>query len=205
MRKVIFVPIRCLINMVRALNKKIDKLYCQILFIASGVNFHDFTTVGVPHLTIVKKGHFFIGKHFEMINTTKGNPIGRTQRCSFFVDKGATIRIGDRVGISSAAFFAQTSIIIGNDVKIGGGVCIYDTDFHSVNPELRKDRVKDRQNQKMLPVEIKDNAFIGAHSTILKGSIIGKNSVIGACSVVTKSVPDNEIWAGNPAHFIRVV
>ena len=50
---------------------------------------------------------------------------------------------------------------------------------------------------------IKDNAFIGAHSIILKGVTIGENSIIGAGSVVTKSVPDNQIWAGNPARFIR--
>ena len=53
------------------------------------------------------------------------------------------------------------------------------------------------------PVIIKDGAFIGADGIILKGVTIGKKSVIGAGSVVTKSVPDGEIWAGNPAKFIR--
>ena len=52
---------------------------------------------------------------------------------------------------------------------------------------------------------IKDHAFIGAHAIILKGVTIGEGSVIGAGSVVTKSVPDGEIWAGNPAVFIRKV
>ena len=46
-------------------------------------------------------------------------------------------------------------------------------------------------------------AFIGAHSIVLKGVTIGKHSVIGAGSVVTKNIPDNEVWAGNPARFIR--
>ena len=50
---------------------------------------------------------------------------------------------------------------------------------------------------------IEDNVFIGAHSTILKGVTIGQNSIIGACSVVTKNIPPNEIWAGNPAKFIK--
>jgi acetyltransferase-like isoleucine patch superfamily enzyme len=54
-------------------------------------------------------------------------------------------------------------------------------------------------------VIIEDNVFIGAHSTILKGVTIGVNSVIGACSVVTKDIPANQIWAGNPARFIRAL
>ena len=53
------------------------------------------------------------------------------------------------------------------------------------------------------PVLIRQGAFIGAHSIILKGVTIGRHSVIGAGSVVTHDVPDNEIWAGNPAVFVR--
>ena len=45
--------------------------------------------------------------------------------------------------------------------------------------------------------------FIGAHSTILKVVTIGENSIIGAGSVISKSIPANEIWAGNPVKFIK--
>ena len=53
------------------------------------------------------------------------------------------------------------------------------------------------------PVIIENSVFIGAQSIILKGVTIGKNSIIGAGSVVTKNVPANQIWAGNPARFIK--
>lgn len=52
-------------------------------------------------------------------------------------------------------------------------------------------------------VFIGDYSFIGAHSIICKPCRIGKNVIVGAGSVVTKDIPDNEIWAGNPARFIK--
>jgi acetyltransferase-like isoleucine patch superfamily enzyme len=138
-----------------------------------------------------------------MNNGNMGNPIGRPQKCIFFVDRGATLTIGENVGISSTAIVAHQQIAIGNNVKIGGGVCIYDTDFHSLNPESRKHKETDKPQTRNKPVVIGDNVFIGAHSTLLKGVSIGENVIIGACSVVTKSIPPNEIWAGNPAVFIK--
>lgn len=50
---------------------------------------------------------------------------------------------------------------------------------------------------------INDNVFIGARCIILKGVTIGSKSIIGAGSVVTKNIPEGEIWAGNPAKFIK--
>jgi acetyltransferase-like isoleucine patch superfamily enzyme len=89
-------------------------------------------------------------------------------------------------------------------VKIGGGVKIYDTDFHFPDAGIRSGN-RDLPHKATAAVVVKDNAFIGAFSIILKGVTIGENSIIGAGSVVTKSVPDNQIWAGNPAKFIREV
>lgn len=50
---------------------------------------------------------------------------------------------------------------------------------------------------------IKENAFIGCNVIICNAVTIGRNSVVGAGSIVTKDIPDNEVWAGNPARFIR--
>lgn len=95
----------------------------------------------------------------------------------------------------------MANIKILNNVKIGG-TCIYTSDFHSLNAEIRRSK-EDLQQRKTAPVTIGNDVFIGAHCIILKGVSIGDNSIIGAGSVVTKSIPSGEIWAGNPAHFIK--
>ena len=53
-------------------------------------------------------------------------------------------------------------------------------------------------------VHIKRHAWIGARTIICQGVTIGENAVVGAGSVVTKDIPNNEVWAGNPARFIKM-
>jgi acetyltransferase-like isoleucine patch superfamily enzyme len=182
-----------------------SKLMTHIIFLGLNVRYKDFITSGIPYVSVASGGDFEIGAAFQMNNSLRSNPIGRAQRCIFFVDSGAKLKIGNNVGMSQAALVCHTGITIGNDVKIGAGVCIYDSDFHSLDPEIRRNSQLDLKNKIKAPVVIKDNVFIGAHSTILKGVSIGENAVIGACSVVTKNVPDNEIWGGNPARLIKRV
>ena len=47
------------------------------------------------------------------------------------------------------------------------------------------------------------NTYIGCNSIVCKPVTIGENTIIGAGSVITKDIPSNEVWAGNPAHFIK--
>ncbi|MBF6598630.1 MAG: acyltransferase [Fermentimonas sp.] len=187
----------------RYFKSKINFILSIIILKGNNVDFKKINTNGVPFVSVAPKGKCIIGNNFSMNNNLRGNPIGRVQRCILFVDNNAKLIIGDNVGISSTTLFSAISIKIGNNVKIGGGVCIYDTDFHSLNPEIRKLKEFDSTNTMRKPVIIGNNVFIGAHTTILKGVSVGNNSIIGACSVVTRSIPENEIWAGNPAHYIR--
>lgn len=188
-----------------ALSGWFELLYCKFLFYIQNVHCKGFRTRGVPYVMISRGGKCTIDEGFSMNNGLKGNPIGRPQRCLFFAGRNAEITIGKNVGISSTAIVSQKAITIGNNVKIGGGVCIYDTDFHSLDAGIRYNREDDRLSTNKQPVIIEDNVFIGAHSTILKGVTIGKNSIVGACSVVTKSIPPNEIWGGNPAKFLKAL
>lgn len=134
------------------------------------------------------------GKHY--------NKIGGQTYTSMITNKNGRIVIGNNVGISNSSFFSMNSIIIGNNVMIGGSCKIYDTDFHSI---VYDDRINGNINIKTSPLIIKDGAWIGGHCIILKGVTIGYHSVVAAGSVVTKSIPDNEVWGGNPAHFIKKI
>ena len=55
------------------------------------------------------------------------------------------------------------------------------------------------------PIVIGNDVFVGANSIILKGVTIGDRAIIGAGSIVTKDIPKDEVWAGNPAKFIRKI
>lgn len=145
------------------------------------------------------------GRDFSMNNGMSGNQIGFNTPCIFRCEK-AHITIGDNVGMSQTTLIAKCAdITIGNNVKLGGGVKLYTSDFHSLNFEYRRDWTIDKEHRSSAPITLEDDCFIGAGSIILKGVTIGARSIIGAGSVVTKSVPKGEIWAGNPARFIKKI
>jgi acetyltransferase-like isoleucine patch superfamily enzyme len=140
-----------------------------------------------------------IGQNFVACSNARNNSIGVFQKVTLKTCRiGSEIVLGNNVGLSGAVISSMGSIKIGNNVLIGSGVLITDNDAHPINPILRK------QNNRIsvLPIEIKDNVFIGARSIILKGVIIGEGALIGAGAVVTKSIPDFAIVAGNPARII---
>ncbi|PAW92357.1 hypothetical protein CKK33_02155 [Mucilaginibacter sp. MD40] len=173
-------------------------------FNLNGVQFHkDFVGFGIPILDINMEGTFSIGKRF-WFNSGKYHAMGgRQQQCYFVAAKGAEISIGDNVGVTSIAIICHSKISIGNNVKIGINTVIYDTDFHSLDARIRNQIPESIEGVRSKPVTIMDGAFIGGHTTILKGVTIGKNAIVGAGSVVFKSIPDEQVWAGNPAVYIK--
>ena len=146
-------------------------------------------------------GTIVLGNKVRINSCRETNPIGGDIRTILFAKGNSRISIGNNVGISNTAMVALEEIQIEDDVMIGAGCKIYDHDFHSVNYDERM--MPGDVGVKSKPVKIKKGAFVGAHTIILKGVTIGEKSVIGAGSVVTKSVPDHEIWAGNPARFVK--
>lgn len=193
-------------KVIRKIKRTISLFYCNIItlvkFKGNGVVYKDFKTTGIPFVSVAQKGELKIGNNFCMNNAMVGNPVGVSQPCTFFVDTNCSLLIGNNVGISQAALISHCSLRIGDNVKIGGGTCIYTTDFHAIDAQVRMSN-KDIKERKTAAVFIGNNVFIGAKCIILKGVSIGENSIIGAGSVVTKNIPSNQIWAGNPARFIR--
>lgn len=150
---------------------------------------------------ISNRGQINLGDDVK-INSGQGlNPIGGDSQVVLVTFPKAEIRIGNRVGLSNCTLVAWKKITIEDDVLLGGGCKIYDTDFHPVNYRGRVN--KDKSLTKAIPVTIGKGAFIGAHSLILKGVTIGQKSIVGAGSVVAKNIPPGEVWAGNPAKFVR--
>jgi acetyltransferase-like isoleucine patch superfamily enzyme len=157
-----------------------------------------------PYFFLGNGGEIIIGKSFKANNKTTSNTIGIIQPCIFNISTpGSLIKFGDNVGISGSTINATLSITIGNNVLIGSGCIITDTDSHPLGTE---DRINNNLNAiQSKPITICDNVFIGARSIILKGVTIGKGSVIGAGSVVSKDIPPNAVYAGNPAKFIKSI
>lgn len=177
----------------------VSKIYLWL----NGVQFKAVKSYGIPHVHVSLHGKFHIGDSFVMNNTIESCESGYNGRCRIEVFNGARLILGDSVGMSAATITCMESITIGNHVMLGVGVHIYDTDFHSLNPEFRKVPKLDFENKKTKPVLIKDSVFLGAHVIVLKGVTIGENSIVGAGSVLTSDIPPNQIWAGNPARFVR--
>lgn len=151
----------------------------------------------------IQGGKMSIGNGFQASSGTMSNPMGRNIKACIRVGKDGVLTIGNNVGMSSMTIWCNEAITIGDNVKVGAMTIITDNDAHAMDPVLRANPKTDAINAKHAPVVIKDNAFIGAMCFIGKGVTIGENSIVGAGSVVTKNIPDNEIWAGNPAKFIK--
>lgn len=189
-----------LINIIKIFQRAYFFVLNKFLFKIQAVDIkNNFQINGL--LSYSGKGKIKIGENFKANSGRRFNPIGGDTILRFVVKNNAIVEIGDNVGISNSTIVCWNKVTIGNNVLIGGGCKIWDTDFHSLKPELR---LKNNDSDATIrSIRICDNVFVGGSSLILKGVTIGENSIIAAGSVLSKSVPANEVWGGNPAKFIK--
>ncbi len=116
----------------------------------------------------------------------------------FYCDYGYNIEAGENFYANFSCTLLDTNkIIIGDNVMFGPNVQIY-TAGH---PLIAKERIKELEFAN--PIIIGDNVWIGGGAIVCPGVKIGKNTTIGAGSVVTKNIPENVLAFGNPCKVIR--
>jgi len=147
-------------------------------------------------------GRIVLGSGVRINSAHWANPIGGSTRTTVFVGPGATLTIGDNVGMSNVSLVCNDSITIEDNVLLGGDVRIYDTDFHALESEIRN-TPEEAGQVRTGPVVVGRDSFVGAGSMILRSSNVGAASIVGAMSVVRGTIPPGEIWIGNPARQHR--
>lgn len=158
---------------------------------------------GMPVIQKHRKSTMRFGNGLGLRSTARSNPLGPNRPvilCTW--QAGAVLEVGDHFGMTGGSICAAEKIIIGQHVKIGANTTVMDTDFHPLDPEIRRIHPQDAATA---PIVIKDDVFIGMNCLILKGVCLGNGCVIGAGSVVTKDVPAGAVAAGNPAKIFQGV
>ena len=112
--------------------------------------------------------------------------------CQVFIEND--VKIGDNVTIKPGVQIWD-GVTLEDDVFIGPNVTF-------TNDLMPRSKVYPEKFERTL---IRKGASIGANATIIAGNTIGENALIGAGSVVTKDIPPNEIWIGNPAKFYKKI
>ena len=123
---------------------------------------------------------------------------------------GAQLRIGTRTFVGLGLMSIAECVDIGDDVMVSWGSTIVDHHSHSTRTSERNSDVeqwikgrKDWTGVKIAAVRIGNRSWLGFNVSILPGVTIGEGAIVGACSVVTRSVPAWTVAAGNPARVIR--
>lgn len=141
---------------------------------------------------VVTRGRLLIGERVQLVSTVA--------TLELVAEAGGTLDIGARTLVNfGCSLVAFDRVAIGERCLIGTHCMIMDTPFHSVEPDRRLDPPPPE------PVTIEDNVWLGARVIVMPGVTIGRDSVVGAGSVVTRDVPPRTLAAGVPARVVRAL
>ncbi|MCE5174365.1 MAG: acyltransferase [Bacteroidales bacterium] len=183
----------------------IDGLLKMPIIIQYGSSFRCKSKNGIAFLKPLKMNMLTI-KYGNRIKVDKGGRMILTgdkacfnKKNSVMVSSGGIFEIGNNFWVNAfTEFYCRKGLKFGDDVLIGFHIIIMDTDYHPIFNE---------QNEIINPnreVVFGNKVWIGSNVTILKGSHIGNNIVVGAGSVVTGNLlEENSIYFGNPARYVK--
>jgi acetyltransferase-like isoleucine patch superfamily enzyme len=138
---------------------------------------------------------------FDFVNLY-GCEIGDETRIGAFVEIQRGAKVGRRVKVSSHTFICE-GVEVEDQVFIGHGVVFINDPYpRAVNAE---GELQTERDWKVVRTVVRRGASIGSGSTILSGIEVGEDAIVGAGSVVTRSVPAGTIVAGNPARVLRKI
>lgn len=141
-------------------------------------------------VVVVNSGHMSIGERVQLVSTIA--------TLELVAEQGARLEIGERTLVNFGCSIVATGLVrIGAHCHIGPHTTIVDNQFHHIEPERRLERPPPR------PIVVEDNVWIGARVILMPGVSVGRDSCIGAGSVVTSDVPPCTVVAGVPARTIR--
>jgi len=145
-----------------------------------------------------------LGKNvkFSKFVNLYGCEVGDNTKIGAFVEVQKNARIGENCKISSHTFICE-GVTISDEVFIGHGVVFINDTYPRATSGTGE--LQTEQDWKVETTLIKKGASIGSGATILSNITVGERAIVGAGSVVTKSVPDHAIVAGNPAKVLRVM
>lgn len=160
---------------------------------------------GAPIISMERDSSIVLGENVVLCSLSSHTALGVNHPVVLrTLWPGAKLVLGKDTGVSGATICAAREVVIGERCLFGANVQIVDTDFHPIAVENRRFEVRESRIAAS-PVRIGNDVFLGANTWVLKGVTIGDGSVVGAGSVVTRSIPPGCIAAGNPAKVIGTV
>jgi acetyltransferase-like isoleucine patch superfamily enzyme len=165
--------------------------------------------IGLPSIRRAPGSRIRIGKNCKLISLFSANSHGVTRACFLSaLAPGSQIELGESCGLSGTIIAASERVVLGNRVQCGANTLITDNDAHSLDARIRRHEIegtlpRGSKHAVSRPVIIHDDVWLGMGVTVLKGVEIGPRTVVGAGSLVTKSLPADSLAVGSPARVIK--
>lgn len=198
------INIRKIIRLCLRIRNYLSRYYNLLRLKIYGVNYGAKCAIeGKLYIKLFPLAKCSIGDNFYFSSGWNINSLCTNKRGAIYAIDNAEVIIGNNVGMSGTIIVARQRVEVGNNVKIGGNCIIIDTDSHSLDYMKRRDSSTDWGVAKSVIIE--NDVLLGANTIVLKGVTIGARTIVGAGSVVTKTLPPDCVAGGNPAKVIRYI